>query len=40
MEIVPATADQRDDEDFEMPAAYVRFVDRRISDQPIEDLPI
>lgn len=40
MEIVPANADNYSDEDYEMPAAYLRFVDSRVSDQPMEDLPI
>lgn len=40
MEAAPANLDKSCDDDCELPAAYLRLVDSRISDQPIEEFPI
>lgn len=40
MEAAPPNIDNRCNGDFGMPAAYLRLVDNRTSDQSLEDLPI
>lgn len=40
MEAAPVDLDNSCDDDTKLPAAYLRLVDSRISDQPIEEFPI